>query len=126
DADYSMDDDGDYFTWTLAETREVLQGEELEVAAYYYDIGDVGEMHHNPQKNVLHVRATLDQIAARLKKDGGEVQQLLESAKAKILAARLKRPTPYVDKTVYVNWNSLCISAYLDAARVLELPEAKR
>ena len=40
-------------------------------------------------------------------------------------AARLKRPTPYVDKTVYVGWNALCVSAYLEAAKVLELDGAK-
>jgi hypothetical protein len=40
-------------------------------------------------------------------------------------AARLKRPTPYVDKTVYVGWNSLCVSAYLDAAKVLGLEDAR-
>ncbi|HEX7958403.1 MAG TPA: thioredoxin domain-containing protein [Terriglobales bacterium] len=126
DADYSMDDDGDYFTWTLAEARAVLEGDDLAVATYRYDIGEIGEMHHNPQKNVLHVRATLEQIGTRIKKDPAEVEQLLDSAKKKLLAARLKRPTPYVDKTVYVNWNSLCISAYLEAARVLDEPEAKR
>jgi uncharacterized protein YyaL (SSP411 family) len=41
-------------------------------------------------------------------------------------AARLKRPTPYVDKTVYVGWNSMCVSAYLEAAKVLNLDEARR
>jgi uncharacterized protein len=126
DADYSMEDDGDYFTWTLAEARAVLEGDELAVATYRYDIGEIGEMHHNPQKNVLHVRATLEQIGTRIKKDPTEVEHLLDSAKKKLLATRLKRPTPYVDKTVYVNWNSLCISAYLEAARVLDEPEAKR
>ena len=40
-------------------------------------------------------------------------------------AARLKRPTPYVDKTVYVGWNSLCVSAYLEAAKVLKLDGAR-
>jgi len=40
-------------------------------------------------------------------------------------AARLLRPTPYVDKTVYVGWNSLCISAYLEAAKVLRLDNAR-
>jgi hypothetical protein len=53
------------------------------------------------------------------------VSALLDSAKAKMYAARLKRPTPYVDKTVYVNWNGLCISAYLQAASVLGLNEAR-
>jgi len=42
-----------------------------------------------------------------------------------MLAARLKRPSPYVDKTIYVNWNALCVSAYLDAARVLQLEKAR-
>jgi uncharacterized protein len=54
------------------------------------------------------------------------VQAVLDSAKQKLYAARLRRPTPYVDKTVYVSWNALCISAYLDAARVLQLGDARR
>ena len=40
-------------------------------------------------------------------------------------AARLLRPTPYVDKTVYTGWNGLCISAYLEAAKVLHLASAR-
>ena len=40
-------------------------------------------------------------------------------------AARLERPTPYVDKTVYVGWNSMCVSAYLEAAKVLGLEPAR-
>jgi uncharacterized protein len=54
------------------------------------------------------------------------VRDLLDSAKKKMYAARLKRPTPYVDKTVYVGWNSMCVSAYLEAAKVLGLKEARR
>src|SRR5438445_3707253 len=55
DADINMDDDGDYFTWTLEEARSVLTPAEAEVAALYYDIGRTGEMHHNPAKNVSFV-----------------------------------------------------------------------
>ena len=67
DADINMDDDGDYFTWTLAEARAVLTEEEAQVAALHYDINEVGEMHHNPAKNVLYVRASVEEIAARMK-----------------------------------------------------------
>ena len=65
DADISMDDDGDYFTWTLDETRAVLTEEEAQVAALHYDINEIGEMHHNPAKNVLYVRASIEEIAHR-------------------------------------------------------------
>jgi len=125
DADYSMDDDGDYFTWTRAEMQAVLTEEEAAVAGLRYDVNEVGEMHHNPEKNVLYVRASLEDIGKRLGLTAARVQALLESARQKMYAARLKRPTPYVDKTVYVGWNSLCVSAYLEAARVLKLDGAK-
>jgi uncharacterized protein YyaL (SSP411 family) len=114
DADINLDDDGDYFTWTRAEAATVLTPEEMEVAAAYYDIGDLGDMHHNPAKNVLHVKHNLDVN-----------QELLASAKAKLYAARGERPTPFVDTTVYTSWNALAVSAYLQAAQVLRLPEVK-
>ncbi len=126
DADINMDDDGDYFTWTLNEARAVLTAEEAQVAALHYDINDIGEMHHNPAKNVLYVRASIEEIAKRLSLPLERVKELLEAAKKKMYATRLLRPTPYVDETVYVGWNSLCISAYLEAAKVLNLDQAKR
>jgi uncharacterized protein YyaL (SSP411 family) len=126
DADISMDDDGDYFTWTLEEARAVLTEEEAQVAALHYDINEVGEMHHNPAKNVLYVRASVEEIGRRMNLPEERVKELLASSKKKMYAARLQRPTPYVDKTVYVGWNSLCVSAYLEAAKVLKLVEARR
>ena len=125
DADYSMDDDGDYFTWTLEEAKAVLSDQELQVAALHYDINEIGEMHHNPAKNVLYARASIDEISKRLNIPSERVQTLLNTAKEKMYAARLKRPTPYVDKTVYVGWNSLCVSAYLEAAKALGHGAAK-
>jgi uncharacterized protein len=124
DADYSMDDDGDYFTWTLDEAKAVLTAEETEVAALHYDINEVGEMHHNPAKNVLYIRAAVDEIARRLNVSEERVRELIDSAKKKLYAARLARPTPYVDKTIYTGWNAMCISAYLKAGRVLDLNDA--
>ena len=126
DADISMADDGDYFTWTLDEARAVLTEKEAEVAALHYDINEIGEMHHNPAKNVLYVRASVEQIAQRMNLAEEQVHELLASAKQKMYAARLQRTAPYVDKTVYVGWNSLCVSAYLEAAKVLDLAQARR
>ncbi len=123
DADYSLDDDGDYFTWTRDEAAEVLSGGELAVASAYYDIGEIGDMHHNPAKNVLHVRGTLEGVAKSNHISLEEAKELLASAKAKLYAARLQRPTPYVDKTIYVAWNGMMISAYLEAGRVLDMAE---
>ena len=126
DADYSMDDDGDYFTWTLDEARAALAEEEAAVAELHYDIGEIGEMHHNPAKNVLYIRADGAEISRRLSLSENPVHELLDSAKKKMYAARRARPTPYVDKTIYAGWNAMCVSAYLEAAKVLNLPETRR
>jgi len=123
DADDSLDDDGDYFTWTRDETAAVLTAEEFEIAAAFYDIQPVGDMHHNPAKNVLRRVTTVAEIAAAQKKEATVVAAVLESAKQKMYAARLQRKTPYVDKTVYTGWNGMCIAAYLQAGRALGLKE---
>ena len=125
DADFSLEDDGDYFTWTRDEASEVLSAREMTIASAYYDIGEIGDMHHNPAKNVLHVRSTLEGVAKANGMTVVQARELLARAKEKLYKARLKRPTPYVDKTIYVGWNGMMISAYLEAGRVLDIPEVR-
>jgi uncharacterized protein len=120
DADINLDDDGDYFTWTLEEAGAVLDPAELEFAATYWDIGELGDMHHNPAKNVLHVKRALEERIAD--GEGLEVLRALRDAtRLKLFAARGLRLTPFIDRTLYAGWNAMAVSAYLEAARVLRL-----
>jgi hypothetical protein len=125
DADYSLDDDGDYFTWTLQETEAVLDPLEAHVASLYYHIEPQGEMQHNPAKNVLFVDQPFEAIAARVGLRPEEVGQVVARAKAKLREARARRPTPFVDKTIYASWNGMMISALLEAFKVLGLTGAR-
>jgi uncharacterized protein YyaL (SSP411 family) len=120
DADYSLDDDGDYFTWTLEEIRAVLSAQEARVIELLYDVEAHGEMHHNPAKNVLWEARELEEVAKTLKIDWDEASELSLTAEFKMLEARRKRPMPFVDKTMYVSWNAMFVSAYLEASRVLK------
>lgn len=119
DADYSLDDDGDFFTWTLAELRNALLPHEARVMELYYDVEAQGEMHHNPQKNVLWIARSPEDIAQQLGFDESTVRLTIAKAKGQLFAARLPRPTPFIDKTMYTSWNAMFVSAYLEAARVL-------
>jgi len=119
DADYSLDDDGDYFTWTLDELRAALAPDQARVMELYYDVEARGEMHHNPAKNVLWIARSPEEIAASLGMAEADVRLIIAGAKGKLLAARRPRPTPFVDTTLYVSWNAMFVSAYLEAARVL-------
>jgi len=126
DADQTLDDDGDYFTWTLPEVTAVVTAEELRVVELYYDVKPHGEMHHNPQKNVLWVSNDLETISRELKITKAATEKLLASAKLKMLAARRRRtPVPAIDTTIYVAWNAMFVSAYLEAARVLRRDDCR-
>jgi len=119
DADQTLDDDGDYFTWTQEEVRAALAQEEARVIELAYDVEPHGEMHNNPAKNVLWIARPAGEIAKTLGLDEASAHLTLAKAKGKLLAARSARRTPFVDTTAYVAWNAMYVSAYLEAAAVL-------
>ncbi len=76
-------------------------------------------MHHNPAKNVLHVSQSLAEMAVQSGVSEESLRALRDQARAKLLAARALRPTPFIDRTLYTGWNAMAVTAYLEAARVL-------
>jgi hypothetical protein len=125
DADIDLDDDGDYFTWTLKEARAALDPVELEAAARYWDIGELGEMQHDPARNVLHARHSLAMLAEETGQAEAELRRLLHSARRKLKAARDRRPAPFIDRTLFTGWNAMAVTAYLETARVLRMNGAR-
>jgi hypothetical protein len=114
DADVAAGDDGDYWTWTLEEAKAELNAREGAVVSRVFDIEDVGEMHHNPRKNVLWWK----QDPA-----GDDEWPVLRTAIHKLKAARDRRRAPFVDRTPYVNWNAMMAAAFLQAGAVLDRQE---
>jgi hypothetical protein len=126
DADINLDDDGDYFTWTLAEARMALLAakfspNDVGLALRYWDIAELGDMHHDPARNVLHITQTIDELAIETGRSVEELRQLLDSARRTLLAGRSRRPTPFIDRTLYTGWNAMAITACLETARVLKI-----
>jgi uncharacterized protein YyaL (SSP411 family) len=129
DADINLDDDGDYFTWTLAEARLALltanfSPQDVGFALRYWDIGELGDMHHDPARNVLHLNQTMEEFAAETGQGIDDLRQLLDHARRTLLAARTRRPTPFIDRTLYTGWNAMAVSACLEAARILKINSA--
>ncbi|MBX2861512.1 MAG: thioredoxin domain-containing protein [Vampirovibrio sp.] len=115
DADINLEDDGDHFTWTIDEVKAILTSAEIELVLRYYDLTSGGDMHERPGRNVLWIKASLD----------ANEQKLLTQVKEKMLAERLKRPIPFIDDTLYTNWNGMMICGYLEAAMLLDLSDAQ-
>ncbi|HYM70229.1 MAG TPA: thioredoxin domain-containing protein, partial [bacterium] len=119
DADISLEDDGDYYTWTPEEAAAVLPPDEMDAARLVYHLNGRGEMQHDPRRHVLFVAADADAIAPALGRSAAEIEELLARAGRRLRDARAGRPAPFVDRTIYVGWNGMMISAFLDTARGL-------
>ncbi len=124
DADISLDDDGDYFTWTRAEARAALGAGEFELLSRYYGIGETGEMRHDPERNVLYIARDLDAVAAELGLAPAEARARLQSGKDQLLAVRRQRTAPQVDQALYAGWNAQWVRAALAASQLEYLPAA--
>jgi uncharacterized protein YyaL (SSP411 family) len=134
DADINLDDDGDYFTWTLAEASAALSGagfspDHMELALRYWGIGELGDMHHDPARNVLHLNHTIAELAAGTRQRPGlsvdQLRPLLDFARRALLAARAERPTPFIDRTLYTGWNAMAVTAFLETARILKIASVR-
>ena len=120
DADVGLDDDGDYFTWTLEELNAAVNPEEARVLALLYEVGERGEMHHNPRKNVLFIDQGPEAIGKALGLPVDRVRSLIASGRRKLKAVRDTRTMPAVDKTIFASWNGMMIAAVLEAAMAFD------
>ncbi len=118
DAD-SEGQEGKFYCWTLAELKEVLAPEELQVATRYFGLTEQGnfEDHSHPQPlpnlNVLSI------VAPRLTT---AEERLLAEAKSKMLTARARRVRPHLDDKILASWNGLMLGALARAGAVLAEP----
>jgi uncharacterized protein YyaL (SSP411 family) len=130
DADASPDDDGSYYTWSVAQVEAALSAAEADVLKRYYDIGPRGEMANaprprDPPQNVLWIASTPEQIARDVRKPVDEVNRLLESGRRKMIQARQARRAPAVDRSFHSDWNGMMVSSYLKAYATLGDEEAR-
>ncbi|HUG41804.1 MAG TPA: thioredoxin domain-containing protein [Longimicrobiales bacterium] len=127
DADIGFDDDGDYWTWTEAEVRDALSGEEAaaEAAILHWGLREpAGAMHLDPLRHVLFRAMPAEDVARRLGRDPEAVSADLRRARTLLERVRDRRPRPYVDETLYAGWTGLVASGHVAAARHAGLPTA--
>ncbi|MGR3311512.1 MAG: thioredoxin domain-containing protein [Candidatus Brocadiales bacterium] len=112
DADVGPDDDGSYFTWSEKQVRDLLSQKEAEVIIKYFGIDDNrNAMHKHPEQRVLNISHPPEAD-----------EHKIEAAMEKMRKARAKIKAPFVDRTVYTDWNAMMITSFLEASVVLNPP----
>ncbi len=115
DAD-SEGHEGKFYAWDADEIRGALSAQEFAVFAPRFGLDRPpnfeGKWH-------LHVFAALEDVAAAAQMDVDRATQLLDSARAKLLAIRNRRVWPGRDEKILTSWNALTIRGMAAAAVAL-------
>jgi uncharacterized protein YyaL (SSP411 family) len=111
--------EGKFFVWSAAEIESVLGKEAGETISYVYDVTPGGNWEGH---NILHREKTYEQDARMLKISAEDLKRKLTDAKRVLFEVRKKRVAPGRDEKVLTAWNGLMISAFAQAAQVLDEP----
>ncbi len=112
-------EEGYFFTWTREEIRAVLDKEQADLVAAYYNIGK----HPNFEgRYIFHTPESLSNAAKQLTISEENAQKIIHSAKQRLYDQRRQRPAPLRDEKVLTSWNGLMISAFARAGLYLRYP----
>ncbi len=115
DAD-SEGHEGKFYVWSSDEIRAALSAQELAVFAPRFGVDGPANFEGRWH---LRVSAAVEEIAKRVAHSPGEVETLLASARARLLAIRGQRVRPARDEKILTSWNALMIRGMARAARAL-------
>ena len=118
DAD-SEGHEGRYYVWTPAEAQSLLGADEYAVLAARFGLDRApnfeGAWH-------LHAFRGIEEIAAERGEAPSAVVTRIDSARARLLAARERRVPPARDEKILTSWNAIAIRGLAIAARALDEP----
>jgi uncharacterized protein YyaL (SSP411 family) len=118
DAD-SEGHEGRFYVWQREEAERLLAPDEYRVVARRFGLDREpnfeGAWH-------LHAFVELDEVARELEIPQSRAKELLDAARAKLLAARGRRVRPGLDDKVLTAWNALMIRGLAIAGRLLDDP----
>jgi len=106
----SEGEEGRYYVWSRTEIETILgPGEVFTAFAHVYGL-DAKPNFEGDRYVLLEPKAVADQA----------LEARLAPARAKLLAARDRRPAPLLDDKILTSWNALMIGAYAEGFRVLK------
>jgi uncharacterized protein YyaL (SSP411 family) len=117
--------EGAFYLWTRAEIEDVLGKPAADWFCRHHGVQEHGNVHDDPHgefegRNILHETRKVEDTAREFDRSEAEMRETLESARAKLLEARSRRPRPHLDDKILTAWNGLTISALAKGAQVLD------
>ena len=107
--------EGKFYVWTPGELGSVLEPEEADLAARYWDVTERGNFEG---KSILHVPRPPEAVAEEFGLSSEELDKRIVGIRDKLFAAREKRVRPGRDEKILAAWNGLMLRSFALAARI--------
>jgi hypothetical protein len=126
DAD-SEGEEGTFYVWTPAQLAEVLGGEDAALAGALWGVVEGGNFRDQATgertgSSILHLPVDTAAFARAKGLEPAAFEARVEGWRAKLLAARARRPRPLCDDKVLTDWNGLMIAALAAGGRAFDEP----
>ena len=116
-------EEGAFYLWTPSEVEDAVDDEQAaDLFCEHYGITESGNFEG---RTVLTRTASPETLATRHDLEVEEVEETLAEAHEQIVQARAERPRPPRDEKILASWNGLMISAFAEAAIVLDESHAE-
>ena len=107
--------EGKFFVWSRDEIMSAL-GDHGPLFADYYDVTESGNFEGH---NILHITASLEEVAAKHNVAIDEAQSIIEAGRRKLFAIREHRIKPGRDEKILTAWNGMMLVSFAEAAAIL-------
>jgi uncharacterized protein YyaL (SSP411 family) len=107
--------EGKFYVWTPGELGSILEPDEADLAARYWDVTERGNFEG---KNILHVPRPPEAVAEEFGLSSEELDKRIGGIRDKLFAAREKRVRPGRDEKILAAWNGLMLRSFALAARI--------
>jgi uncharacterized protein YyaL (SSP411 family) len=107
--------EGKFYVWTPEELGSVLDPDEADLAARYWDVTERGNFEG---KNILHVPRPPEAVAEEFGISPAELRERIQEIRGTLFVAREKRVRPGRDEKILAAWNGLMLHSFALAARV--------
>ncbi len=124
-ADAFRGDDGSYYTWTPREIEDAIGARDAAIADAWFGV-TVDPALAPDGRVVLRRAMTVEELARKFNLKPAEARKIVSTIRAKLLAVRVRRPAPPIDKTILTGRNALMADAYMVAGEALSNPQMVR
>ncbi|MEW8657179.1 MAG: thioredoxin domain-containing protein [Candidatus Thiodiazotropha endolucinida] len=122
DAD-SEGEEGLFFVWTMEQISAALAPQDAELANSLYRVTSRGNFEG---RNILHLNQDLEEYAEEHDLAIASLRTQLDRINKKLLEVRNRRSPPLRDDKIVTAWNGMMITAFAQAAQILENPEYRK